>query len=65
MLIQSAQATELVAIVTGQDLEQDAAGVFKIARWVAPARLSAVDAWRGHKLGPLTRSSSSRLILQS
>jgi hypothetical protein len=47
-----AQAAELLATVTGQDLEQDAAGVFKIARRVAPDRvISAVDpqARHGHK----------------
>jgi hypothetical protein len=47
-----AQAAELLATVTGQDLEQDAAGVFKIARRVAPGRvISTVDpqARHGHK----------------
>ena len=47
-----AQAAELLATVTGQDLEQDAAGVFKIARRVAADRvISAVDpdARHGHK----------------
>jgi hypothetical protein len=47
-----AQAAELLATVTGQDLDQDAAGVFKIARRVAPDRvISAVDpgARHGHK----------------
>jgi Transposase DDE domain/Transposase domain (DUF772) len=47
-----AQAAELLATVTGQDLEQDAAGVFKIARRVAPDRvISTVDpqARHGHK----------------
>jgi Transposase DDE domain/Transposase domain (DUF772) len=47
-----AQAAGLLASVTGQDLEQDAAGVFKIARRVAPDRvISAVDpdARHGHK----------------
>ena len=47
-----AQAAELLATVTGQDLEQDAAGVFRIARRVAPDRvISAVDpqARHGHK----------------
>jgi Transposase DDE domain len=46
------QAAELLAIVTGQDLEQDAGGVFKIARRVAPDRvISTVDpqARHGHK----------------
>jgi Transposase DDE domain len=46
------QAAELLAAVTGQDLEQDAAGVFRIARRVAPDRvISAVgpDARHGHK----------------
>ncbi len=47
-----AQAAELLASVTGQDLEQDAAGVFRIARRVAADRvLSTVDpqARHGHK----------------
>jgi hypothetical protein len=47
-----AQAAELLATVTGQDLDQDAAGVFKIARRVAPDRvISTVDpgARHGHK----------------
>ena len=47
-----AQAAALLASVTGQDLEQDAAGVFKIARQVAPDRvISTVDpqARHGHK----------------
>jgi hypothetical protein len=47
-----AQAGELLATVTGQDLDQDAAGVFKIARRVAPDRvISTVDpqARHGHK----------------
>jgi hypothetical protein len=47
-----AQAAELLATVTGQDLEQDAAGVFRIARRVAPDRvISTVDpaARHGHK----------------
>jgi hypothetical protein len=47
-----AQAAELLASVTGQDLEQDAAGVFTIARKVAADRvLSTVDpdARHGHK----------------
>jgi hypothetical protein len=47
-----AQAAGLLASVTGQDLEQDAAGVFKIARRVAPDRvISTVDpqARHGHK----------------
>ena len=47
-----AQAAELLATVTGQDLEQDAAGVFRIARRVAPGRvISAVNpqARHGHK----------------
>ena len=46
------QAAELLATVTGQDLEQDAAGVFTIARRVAPDRvISTVDpqARHGHK----------------
>ena len=43
---------ELLATVTGQDLDRDAAGVFKIARQVAPDRvISTVDpqARHGHK----------------
>jgi hypothetical protein len=47
-----AQAAGLLASVTGQDLEQDAAGVFKISRRVAPDRvISTVDpqARHGHK----------------
>ena len=47
-----AQAAALLASVTGQDLEQDAAGVFKIARRVAPDRVISVvdpDARHGHK----------------
>jgi hypothetical protein len=47
-----AQAAELLATVTGQDLEQDAAGVFRIARRVASDRvISTVDpqARHGHK----------------
>jgi Transposase DDE domain/Transposase domain (DUF772) len=47
-----AQAAGLLASVTGQDLEQDAAGVFKIARRVASDRvISTVDpqARHGHK----------------
>lgn len=47
-----AQAVELLATVTGQDLEQDAAGVFRIARRVTPDRvISTVDpqARHGHK----------------
>jgi hypothetical protein len=47
-----AQAAALLASVTGQDLEQDAAGIFRIARRVAPDRiLSTVDpdARHGHK----------------
>jgi hypothetical protein len=46
------QAAELLATVTGQDLEQDAGGVFRIARRVAPDRvISVVDpqARHGHK----------------
>ena len=46
------QAAELLATVTGQDLEQDAAGVFAIARRVAADRvISVVDpqARHGHK----------------
>jgi hypothetical protein len=39
-----AQAAALLASVTGQDLEQDTAGVFRIARRVAPDRvISTVD----------------------
>ena len=47
-----AQAARLLATVTGQDLEQDPGGVFKIARRVAPDRvISTVDpqARHGHK----------------
>jgi hypothetical protein len=47
-----AQAAELLATVTGQDLEQGAAGVFKIARRVAPDRVISTvdpDARHGHK----------------
>jgi Transposase DDE domain/Transposase domain (DUF772) len=47
-----AAAAELLAAVTGQDLEQDPAGVFRIARRVAPDRvISTVDpqARHGHK----------------
>lgn len=46
------QAAELLATVTGQDLEQDEAGVFKIARRVAPDRVISTvdpDARHGHK----------------
>jgi Transposase DDE domain/Transposase domain (DUF772) len=46
------QAAELLATVTGQDLEKDAGGVFRIARRVAPDRvISTVDpqARHGHK----------------
>ena len=46
------RAAELLATVTGQDLEQDAAGVFKIARRVAPDRVISTvdaDARHGHK----------------
>ncbi len=48
----AAQAAGLLATVTGQDLEQDAAGVFKIARRVAPGRVISTvdpDARHGHK----------------
>jgi len=47
-----AQAAALLATVTGQDLEQDESGVFRIARRVAPDRvISTVDpgARHGHK----------------
>jgi hypothetical protein len=47
-----AQAAKLLATVTGQDLERDAGGVFRIARRVAPDRvISTVDpgARHGHK----------------
>jgi hypothetical protein len=47
-----AQAAELLATVTGQDLEQGADGVFKIARRVAPDRVISTvdpDARHGHK----------------
>src|SRR6266516_3856683 len=47
-----AQAAALLASVTGQDLEQDTAGVFRVARRVAPDQIiSTVDpqARHGHK----------------
>jgi hypothetical protein len=47
-----AQAAALLATVTGQDLEQEPAGVFKIARRVAPDRVISTvdpDARHGHK----------------
>ena len=47
-----AQAAALLASVTGQDLEQDTAGVFRIARRVAPDRVISTvdpDARHGHK----------------
>ena len=47
-----AQAARLLATVAGQDLEQDADGVFRIARRVAKDRvISTVDpeARHGHK----------------
>ena len=47
-----AQAAALLASVTGQDLEQDVAGVFRIARRVAPDRVISVvdpDARHGDK----------------
>jgi hypothetical protein len=47
-----AQAAELLATVTGQDLEQGPAGVFRIARRVAPDRVISTvdpDARHGHK----------------
>jgi hypothetical protein len=47
-----AQAAALLATVTGQDLEQDAAGVFRIVRGVAADRVISVvdpDARHGHK----------------
>ena len=47
-----AQAAELLATVTGQDLEQDAGGVFRIARRVAPDRVISTagpGARHGHK----------------
>ncbi len=44
-----ARAAALLATVTGQDLEQDAAGVFKIARRVAPDPvISTVDPQARH-----------------
>lgn len=44
-----AQAAELLATVTGQDLEEDAAGVFRIARQVAADRvISTVDPQARH-----------------
>jgi hypothetical protein len=47
-----AQAAALLASVTGQDLDQDASGVFRIARRVAPDRVISTvdpDARHGHK----------------
>ena len=47
-----AQAAALLAGVTGQDLEQDGGGVFRIARRVAPDRVISTvdpDARHGHK----------------
>ena len=47
-----AQAAELLATVTGQDLEEDAAGVFRIARRVTPDRVISAagpQARHGHK----------------
>ena len=47
-----AQAAELLATVTGQDLEQDAGGVFRIARKVAKDRVISTvgpQARHGHK----------------
>lgn len=47
-----ARAAALLASVTGQDLEQDADGVFRIARRVAPDRVISTvdpDARHGHK----------------
>jgi Transposase DDE domain/Transposase domain (DUF772) len=47
-----AQAAELLAAITGQDLEEDAGGVFRIARRVAPDRVISTvdpDARHGHK----------------
>jgi hypothetical protein len=47
-----AQAAGLLATVTGQDLERDAAGVFTIVRRVAPDRVISVvdaEARHGHK----------------
>jgi hypothetical protein len=46
------QSAALLASVTGQDLEQDEAGVFRIARRVAPDRVISTvdpDARHGHK----------------
>ena len=44
-----AQAAKLLATVTGQDLEEDAGGVFRIARRVAPDRvISTVDPGARH-----------------
>ena len=44
-----AQAAELLATVTGQDLEEDAGGVFRIARRVAAGRvISTVDPQARH-----------------
>jgi hypothetical protein len=50
--LELAQAAELLACVTGQDLEQDPGGVFRIARRVAPDRVISTvdpDARHGHK----------------
>ena len=48
-----AQAAELLATVTGQDLEEDAGGVFRIARRVAPDRvISTVDPVPGMGIRP-------------
>jgi hypothetical protein len=47
-----AQAAELLAAITGQDLEEDTGGVFRIARRVAPDRVISTvdpDARHGHK----------------
>jgi hypothetical protein len=47
-----ARAAALLASVTGQDLEQDPSGVFRIARRVAPDRVISTvdpDARHGHK----------------
>ena len=59
-----AQAAELLATVTGQDLEEDAGGVFRIARRVAPDRvISTVDpgARHGHKTSARGLSLSNLL----
>jgi hypothetical protein len=55
----AAQAAELLATVTGQDLEQDTGGVFRIARRVAADRVIST-AIRGTSRSTRTRRSSPR-----